>query len=153
MFLYRIADERFFPQTGEGARLYGGRWNSPGRAVIYACTTYSGAMLEKLVHTGGTMPKHQVCVTFEYPDDLAITRLDPDTVPGWDSADFTASRRAGDAWLTAGPTAILLVPSVVFDVERNAMINPAHPDAARIRITSTQPIRWDDRLFLPTRTS
>lgn len=149
MFLYRIADARFASEAGEDARLYGSRWNSPGRTVIYACTTYAGAMLEKLVHTGGTIPKHQVCVSFEYPDYLPTTRLDPDTVSGWNSADFAICRRAGDAWLTAAPTAILLVPSVVFDVERNALINPAHPDSVQIRIASTQPIRWDDRLFPP----
>ena len=46
MRFYRIADARHSPESGEGARLHGGRWNSPGRAVIYACETQSGAMLE-----------------------------------------------------------------------------------------------------------
>lgn len=147
MHLYRIADARFGPDSGEGARIYGGRWNSPGRAVIYACTTYAGAMLEKLVHTGRTIPKHQVCVIFDCPDDLDITELDPKTIPGWRDADAVASRRAGDAWLQAEKTAILKVPSVVFDVERNALINPAHPEIARIRVASIEAIRWDDRLF------
>jgi RES domain-containing protein len=145
--LYRIADARYGPESGEGARLYGGRWNSPGRAVIYACTTYAGAMLEKLVHTGGQIPKHQVCVTFDYPDDLPVTTLDAQTVPGWSDEDDTVSRRAGDAWLLAAQTPILLVPSVVFDIERNALINPAHPGMAHIRIASIEAIRWDDRLF------
>jgi RES domain-containing protein len=147
--LYRIADSRFQPESGEGARLYGGRWNSPGRAVIYACTTYAGAMLEKLVHTGRTIPKHQVCVTFDCPDDIEITELDPKAITGWEDADCIVSRRAGDVWLQAGKTAILKVPSVVFDVERNALINPAHTSSARIRLVSIEAIRWDDRLFPP----
>jgi RES domain-containing protein len=145
--LYRIADSRFGPESGEGARLYGGRWNSPGRAVIYACTTYAGAMLETLVHTGRQIPKHQVCVTFEFPDDLPVTTLNLNGLSGWEIEDSDVSRRAGDEWLRATQTAILLVPSVVFDVERNALINPAHPDMAHIRIASIEPIRWDDRLF------
>ncbi len=148
MRLYRIADERFGPESGEGARLYGSRWNSPGRAVICACTTYAGALLEKLVHTGRQIPKHQVCVTFEFPDALPITTLNVDDLSGWDAADGEVSRRAGDAWLSSLESAILLVPSVVFAVERNALINPAHPDAARIRVASIEPVRWDDRLFL-----
>jgi RES domain-containing protein len=147
MRFYRIADSRFGPESGEGARLYGGRWNSPGRAVIYACTTYAGAMLEKLVHTGRQIPKRQVCVTFECADDLATTTLDAKTIPGWNAEDLRVSRRAGDAWLMAAQSAILLVPSVVFDVERNELINPSHPDMARIRIAGVEPIRWDDRLF------
>ena len=75
MRFYRIADSRHSPESGEGARLHGGRWNSPGRAVIYACETQTGAMLEKLVHTNGRMPKHQVCVTFEAPDSLKVSEM------------------------------------------------------------------------------
>jgi RES domain-containing protein len=149
--LYRIADSRFYPESGEGARLYGGRWNSPGRAVIYACTTYAGAMLEKLVHTGRQIPKHQVCVTFDLSDDLPNTLLNAESVPGWRDEDIAVSRRAGDAWLLAAQTVILLVPSVVFDGERNALINPAHSDSTRIRLLGMEPIRWDDRLFPPRR--
>jgi RES domain-containing protein len=145
--LYRIADARFNPESGDGARLYGARWNSPGRAVIYACTTYAGAMLEKLVHTGRQIPKHQVCVTFEFPDDLRFSTVETEHLIGWRNDDLKVSRQAGDAWLEVAKTAILLVPSVVFDVERNALINPAHPDASRLRVLSIEAIRWDDRLF------
>jgi RES domain-containing protein len=147
MRFYRIADSRFEPQSGDGARTHGGRWNSPGRAVIYACETLSGAMLEKLVHTSGRIPKHQVCVTFESPDLLPISTIAPDDAPGWDLPDMIASRAARDAWLRAMESAILLVPSVVFGVERNAMINPAHPDFRQINVVSIESVRWDERLF------
>jgi RES domain-containing protein len=147
MRFYRIADSRHSPESGEGARLHGGRWNSPGRAVIYACETATGAMLEKLVHTNGRMPKHQVCVTYEAPDTLATDELDPEKIPGWRDADMLASRKAGDAWLEAAKTSVLRVPSAVFDVERNVLINPAHPDFRRIKVIDTTPVRWDDRLF------
>lgn len=147
MRFYRIADSRHAPESGEGARLHGGRWNSPGRAVIYACETQTGAMLEKLVHTNGRMPKHQVCVVFEAPDTLKTTSVDPKDIPGWAAADMVASRKAGDAWLEKAPTSALLVPSVVFDFERNVLLNPEHPDFRRIRVAGTEPVRWDERLF------
>ena len=150
MRFYRIADSRHAPESGEGARLHGGRWNSPGRAVIYACETQTGAMLEKLVHTNGRMPKHQVCVVFEAPDSLKTTSLDPKDIPGWADADMVASRKAGDAWLERAATAALLVPSAVFDVERNVLLNPEHPDFRRIRLAGTEPVRWDERLFTET---
>lgn len=149
MLLYRIADKRFGPESGEGAWLYGGRWNSPGRAVIYASSSYAGAMLEKLVHTGRQIPKHQVCVIFSVPEALKVTELQPGRIRGWDAADCKASRRAGDAWLSGKSSAILLVPSVVFAVERNALINTAHPEARRVRVQSIEPVRWDERLFAP----
>ena len=147
MRLYRIADSRFGPENGEGARLYGARWNSPGRAVIYASTTYAGAMLEKLVHTGRQIPKHQVCVTFEFPDELPLISVDETSLSGWRNDDLKVSRDVGDAWLGMAQTAILLVPSIVYDVDRNALINPTHTDAKRIQTISIAPIRWDDRLF------
>ncbi len=147
MRFYRIADSRHSPETGEGARLHGGRWNSPGRAVIYACETMTGAMLEKLVHTNGRMPKHQVGVTYEAPNALKAIAVEPEAVPDWSTADMIASRAAGDAWLAAGESAILRVPSVVFSVERNVLLNPGHEDFAKIKVVSVEPVRWDDRLF------
>jgi RES domain-containing protein len=153
MRFYRIADSRHSPESGEGARLHGGRWNSPGRAVIYACETQTGAILEKLVHTNGRMPKHQVCVIFEAPDSLKHASLEPADVPGWDDADMVASRKAGDAWLEKAPTAVLRVPSVVFDVERNVLINPGHSDYRRIKLVGTESVRWDERLFTEKRSS
>jgi len=58
-----------------------------------------------------------------------------------------ASRAAGDAWLATGDSAILRVPSVVFSVERNVLLNPEHTDFKRIKVVGTEPVRWDDRLF------
>ena len=147
MRFYRIADSRHSPESGEGARLHGGRWNSPGRAVIYACETQTGAMLEKLVHTNGRMPKHQVCVTFEAPDSLKVATLESKDAPDWDAQDMVGSRKAGDAWIEKARTVVLRVPSVVFDAERNVLINPDHPDFKRIKVASVEPVRWDERLF------
>ena len=147
MRFYRIADSRYSPESGDSARLHGGRWNSPGRSVIYACETQTGAMLEKLVHTNGRMPKHQVCVTYEAPNALKAISIEPAAVPGWEKADMIASRASGDAWLASGESAILRVPSAVFSVEHNVLLNSGHQDFAKVRVVSIEPVRWDDRLF------
>lgn len=105
-------------------------------------------MLEKLVHTNGRLPKNQVCVTFEAPDDLQFRTVVAGEVPGWDLADMIASRAIGDAWFESRESAVLLVPSVVFGGERNAMMNPTHPEFGRIRVVNTEPIRWNERLFV-----
>jgi len=146
MRFYRIADARYAQDRGQGASRWGGRWNSPGRAVIYASETFSGAMLEKLVHTNGRVPANQVCVTFEAPDTIPTRVISPDDVSGWDSPDMTSSRAAGDAWLESGETAVLLVPSVVFPEERNVVVNPNHRDFVRIEVMKVEPVRWDERL-------
>lgn len=147
MRFYRIADSRHSPESGDGARLHGGRWNSPGRPVIYACETATGAMLEKLVHTNGRMPKHQVLVIYEAPDSIGIDSIRPEDVAGWEKSDMIASRKVGDAWLDRNDSVVLRVPSVVFRFERNVLINPGHPDFKRIKVIGKEPIRWDERLF------
>ncbi len=39
---------------GEGARLFGGRWNSPGVPAVYASESRALALLEVLVGLGDT---------------------------------------------------------------------------------------------------
>ena len=127
--------------------LHGGRWNTPGRPVIYAAQTYSGALLEILVHTSGRVPRHHACVEIEIPAGVEIEELTAAEVPDWDALGMEASRAAGDQWIERARTVVLLVPSVVSRRERNLLINPAHPDFARIRSTGPAPVRWDARLW------
>jgi len=145
---YRIADRRRAVLDGTGAAVHGGRWNSPGRRVIYASETYAGAVLEKLVHTNiGRIPKNQRYIEIVVPPNVAIEEVTPREVPGWDAADQVASTALGDRWYDSRRTAVLLVPSVVTLVERNVLINQDHPQFRRIRAGGPKPVVWDERLF------
>ncbi|WP_175832368.1 RES family NAD+ phosphorylase [Burkholderia cepacia] len=150
MKLYRIADTRHTVWSGTGAMLVGGRFNSPGRPVIYAALTFAGAMLEVLVHARiGKVPKSHGWVEATVPDDVLVGRHTVETLPaGWDAAALRPARQFGDAWLTESRTAILVVPSVVARAEFNVLVNPTHPDAARILVADPQPVVWDERLFV-----
>ena len=150
MKLFRIADTRHTIWSGTGAMLVGGRFNSPGRAVIYAALTFAGAMLEVLVHARiGKVPKTHGWVEATVPDDVLVERHTAETLlAGWDAAALQAARQFGDAWLTESRSAILVVPSVVARAEFNVLVNPMHPDAARIVVADPQPVVWDERLFL-----
>ena len=149
MRVFRIADRRFPIFDGTGARLVGGRWNSPGRPLIYAAESFAGAMLEMLVHSNlSRAPRGQASIEIEIPDDLSIERIGGKTVPGWMREDMSESRRFGDRWLDEARTAVLIVPGMVTcGREHNILINPLHPEFARIRTTASQPVAWDDRLF------
>lgn len=149
MRIYRIANAHRPVWDGTGAAILGGRWNSPGRPVIYAAMTYAGAMLEILAHTNiGKIPPSHRCVAAEVPDALAFTRYTAENLPtAWDAVGGTSARAIGDAWLDAGKTAILIVPSVVAHLEDNVLVNPWHPDAAHIVVGTPEPVRWDGRLF------
>jgi RES domain-containing protein len=149
MRIWRIADQRHPIWDGTGAALMGGRWNSPGRPVIYGALSFAGAMLEVLVHSNiGRVPATQCCVEVEVPDAVPVEKLDIAALPpGWDAPSSIEAQRLGDQWLQEGRSAVLLVPSVVARLEWNALVNPHHPAAVRLRPSQPQPVIWDRRLF------
>lgn len=149
MRAFRIADRRFAIFDGTGARLIGGRWNSPGRPIIYAAETFAGAVLEVLVHSNlGRVPSNHRLIEINIPDDVPMHSVAVADLPGWDKSDFRVSRKYGDKWLLDNRSAVLLVPSAVtHGHERNVLINPEHPDFDRITVSVPQPVSWDGRLF------
>ena len=149
MQIYRIGDSRHPLWDGTGAAMMGGRWNSPGRPVIYGSLSYACAMLEILVHANiGRIPATQVYVVAELPDTFPIERHDAQALPrGWDSDDHSIAQRFGDQWLQEARSAVLVVPSVVAALEWNAVINPLHPNASQFLVSPSQKVIWDQRLF------
>ena len=152
--VYRLAKRRYPIYDGSGAALEGARWNSPGRALIYASEHYATAILEKLVHAGRTqLPGAHHAAAIEIPEDLLLEHFDPSGLPGWDREESSAAREYGDAWIATARSPVLIVPSLPGQpIERNFVINPAHPDAGRIRVGPPFDVVWDGRLFLPSAT-
>ncbi|HEX5724320.1 MAG TPA: RES domain-containing protein [Longimicrobiaceae bacterium] len=147
---YRVCKARYPAFDGTGASLVGGRWNSPGRPVVYCSDSYAGALLEILVHAGQRikLPGPHHAVEARLPDDIAVEDVQPDDLPGWDAADGDASRGFGDRWLAEGRSVVLRVPAVTAQpFGRNLLVNPAHPDAGRIHVPPPVVIQWDARLF------
>jgi RES domain-containing protein len=149
MRAFRIADGRFPIFDGTGARLAGGRWNSPGRPAIYAAETFAGAVLEVLVHANvGRLPRTHRWIEITIPDVVETETAGWKTLRGWDAEDLDAARAFGDRWLEEARTAVLLVPSMVTrGRERNVLINPLHRQFARIKATQPEAVEWDERLF------
>lgn len=134
--------------SGEGARRYGGRWNSVGRAVVYTSAHLSLAALETLAHADRRRFERDL-VAFEVrvPSDLVATLDDADVPEGWRARpDAPAARAIGDAWLAARSHVALSVPSVLVPQERNLLLDPAHPRFDAVRIGAPVAFRFDDRL-------
>ncbi len=149
MQIFRIGDSRHAIWDGTGAALVGGRWNSPGRPVIYASLSYACAMLEILVHASiGRIPDTQRFVIAELSEDVSVERHEAIALPaGWNADGSPSARQFGDLWLLQARTAVLLVPSVIATLEWNALVNPLYPDAAKIKVSESQQVIWDQRLF------
>jgi len=145
---WRLTRQPHADLSGEGARAYGGRWNSPGTALVYASERLSLAILEVLVHTDpDLLPDDYVEVELEIPDRVSRQELRVDDLAeGWrTNVDLTRAR--GDAWIRSAASAVLIVPSVLAPAEHNLLINPDHPDAAAVHRASLRPFRFDERLF------
>ena len=149
---FRICKTRFLPSamSGEGARLVGGRWNSPGQPVVYAASSLSLATLEVMVHLEEADVFYQLFswISLEFPKEIVET---PDiaTLPtGWRSDETSpAARTVGDEWLRSMRSAVLAVPSVVMEGEMNYLLNPRHPDFQLVHVSPPQKFRPDARLW------
>lgn len=148
MRCFRIADARFPLFDATGARLHGGRWNSPGCGVLYAAETYAGAILEILVHANlNRLPRTHAVITIEIPAYVAVERVATPDLRHWNASNQAVSRAFGDRWLIEARTAVLMVPSLVTQGrEHNVLLNPAHADFPRIAYTPPEPIAWDEWL-------
>jgi RES domain-containing protein len=148
---WRIVKSRYAVAAfdGEGARLYGGRWNSPGTRMVYTAQSQALAILEILVHLerAGILPSYSLCAA-HFEEDL-VEALDPEALPdNWRSYPSSSGLRAiGDAWVAEQTSAVLEVPSVIVDDESNYLINPAHPDFFSITTSEPRPFEFDARLF------
>lgn len=146
---YRICRVAFRALDGEGARRYGGRWNSPGTPVVYTAATPSLAALELLVHLDpADAPEDLVLMTIGIPDGVSSESLDETRLAAHWARHPTPStcRELGDAWLAAGRTCVLSVPAAPMPEERNLLLNPSHGDFARVKVVSERKFRFDPRL-------
>ena len=148
---WRIVKTRFASQAfdGEGARANGGRWNSVGVRIVYASASISLAALELVVHLENidVLPSYSIIeVNF---DSSLVTRLNRSRLPAsWqDNPPPPELFAIGDAWISAGSSVVLEVPSAVIESEVNYLINPAHPDFKLLTIGPARPFRLDGRLL------
>lgn len=142
--------------TGAGAKATGGRWNRKGRAVLYTSTSVALACLETVVHSKmGSLPINRYLVRIDLPPDAWSARVEHTAgslPPGWNATpEAKVSLDLGDAWLAAGDSPVMLVPSVVVPEEHNVLINPKHPSCRGAKAHKVRKWLYDPRLFgLPT---
>lgn len=133
---------------GEGARLHGGRWNSPGTAVVYTAQSESLAALELLVHLQSSHLLLSYCSIAADFDAALIEAVDPASLPAdWrESPAPAALQEIGDRWVTERRSVVLQVPSAIVPSEVNYLIAPGHRDFRRVRLSSVRPFALDPRL-------
>jgi RES domain-containing protein len=147
VIVFRLSKAAFVTLDGEGARLYGGRWNSPGRPMVYTAQSPSLAVLEVLVHLDlplDLMPDDYRLLAIDVPDGAPIETL------AATPADIGACQAAGDDFLSRGASLAMIAPSVVVPRESNVLLNVSHVAMADVRVVSNDPFSFDPRLIDPS---
>lgn len=148
---YRLVASRWASSafSGEGARKYGGRWNSPGRPVVYLSESRALAALELLVHltTPESRAKTFALIEVTIPADCIGQLALPSLPKTWRTSPPTSSSMEfGNSWIKEHRTLALSVPSVIIPEERNLLLNVTHPKFANIEISEPQTFTFDQRI-------
>ncbi len=142
--VFRVCRSIWSRLDGEGAKRVGGRWNSPGRAVVYMAENTALAVLENLVH----LSRQDFPIGY-----VRVGAIIPDTVKILTPVDLGLASReippaeVGDQWLHSEASAVLRVPSSVVMNECNYLLNPQHPEFSAIVVEVPVPFVFDPRLF------
>lgn len=147
---WRLAKERHAETAfdGEGARIYGGRWNSPGRRVVYTSGSLALAALETLVHLDTALPLPRfIAFSLQLPrEEIEQASLPHNYASDGLLPSLQETRRLGDHWIDEGRHLALLVPSVIVPQEFNLLLNPLHPRFPRLSIAAPVAFNLDARL-------
>ena len=154
MLVYRLlqAAYRHEPMSGQGAALYGGRWNPKGLSLLYTTESPALSLLEVLVHLN---PKH-------IPQYYLVTIEVPDSIRSFEEQDLPADWRATGSgplssqsflvdWLQRPDRLVVQVPSTVVPIMANYLINPRHELFSRCQVVRSDVFEIDGRLYDPSR--
>ena len=138
--------------SGEGSRLFAARWNPAGVPMVYTSSSLSLAVVEVFVHLDAPEEPDFVSIAAELPVEAAsleeqrqdiLKRLPAD----WRNIGNSVTQHIGAEWVAARRSLAMFVPSAVIEGEWNVLVNPAHSDAARIRLGQPKPFHFDSRMF------
>jgi len=152
MELYRITQESYSNDlSGDGSRIFGGRWNSEGRYALYTSANRSLALLETLAHVPAKLfrNKKYILVTVFLPDKAPLKFIEEKDLPNnWDALDIQhVTQKIGDNFLEEQKGLLFRVPSVLMPEEFNYIINPLHPSMKQVKVIHQREIRFNDRLI------
>ncbi|MDA3917607.1 MAG: RES family NAD+ phosphorylase [Deltaproteobacteria bacterium] len=143
---YRVVKAKYLDSAfdGEGARLYGGRWNNKGVPLVYTSNSLALCSLEIFIH----LPSYKLLAEYIYItatfDSELLTEVS--LIDGWDARPVSKiAQTIGGQWINECQSAVLKVPSVLMSDGYNYLINIKHPDFNDIKIEKPLPLKFDTR--------
>lgn len=137
MIVYRITNHRSLDGKGAAKQL-NNRWNSYGTRMLYAAESIAVAKGEISRRTPlNLLPSGFEILSIEIPDDSILT---PKKLPKeWDqvpAGKFT--KEFGDKFINDAKAVAMRIPSIYDKESFNYVVNPQHPDFAKVKVTSIE---------------
>ena len=135
--------------SGEGARLFGGRWNSVGTPVVYTAESKALAALELLVHMDDEhLMDEYLCIPVRFDSRLVRNLNLKSLSESWrETPPSHSTQSMGDTWVEETLSVVLAVPSVLIPGESNYLFNPRHPGFSKLKIGAPEPFEFDPRFL------
>ena len=152
MEVFRLSHTQFsMDLSGQGAKLYGGRWNSIGTPMLYTSGHISLCALELACNSGGLIGLKNLALTcITISNKASIEKLDLKDLPkNWNThPSLNANKILGDQFLKSTAAIALAVPSVLVPEEMNYLINPLDPSFDKwVQILWNKPFTFDNRIL------
>jgi RES domain-containing protein len=146
MELWRISN--YADLSGGGGLQAAGRWHTRGKRIVYLADHPASALLEMLVHMDrDVIPATYRLLRIVVSETAAMDKVGIDALTSDWRTQPALTRQIGDQWLDQSSTALLQVPSVIVPLGKNFLLNPAHPDAAKVTIIDVVNAPFDPRLL------
>lgn len=148
MIVFRITNEAFKNDiSGNGAALFGSRWNSKGNYLLYTSESISLSILESLVHLKRKeIPPNQYLLHIELPDEKEVSEISYKKIKKDWHKELEYTRWIGDQFLKNKKNLFLKVPSVIVPQESNILLNPLHKEFKKVKIIAMELLELDKRL-------
>jgi RES domain-containing protein len=146
MELWRISN--YADLSGGGGLQAAGRWHTRGKRIVYLADHPASALLEMLVHMDRDLIPATYCLLrVVVSETVAMDSIGIDALASDWRTQPSFTRQIGDQWLDRSATTLLRVPSVIVPLGKNFLLNPAHPDAAKVTIIDAVNAPFDPRLL------
>lgn len=149
MKVFRIGHSRYATDlTGEGARLFGGRWNHKGVPCVYSSESRSLALLEYSVNVNlDDVPRALTMAIIEIPD-FSIKIIPEAQLPGnWKQAPAPSETKDFGLFLFREKEfSVFKIPSTVVPEEFNFLLNPLHEHSKLYKLLEIKDFVYDVRI-------
>ena len=149
MLVYRISQLKYAGDLkGEGARLFGARWNNKNIACLYTSESRALALLEYTVNVHiDAIPRALSITVIEIPDKTLQILAEADLPGNWKKHPAPSSTKDfGSKLLLAAAEPVIKIPSTIIPNEFNYLLNPLHPESSHFKIIEISDFSYDVRI-------